>query len=398
MDAVFSSDSRIARYLWHNKVWSIEYPDIFGLVNRNGDGAPHPLLEWTLHPLTPVLFATVYLLTVSYFNRSRPCTPSFHIPRSLIVAHNALLAIYSFATFCKTAPLVYGSFIKAFWYHGSQGFVRTYCDMDGRIWAEGLNNWSYVFYLSKYYEVIDTIIILVKGKKAHVLQEYHHAGAIITMWAALSFIHTIMYTYYALSTMKVNVPLVLKRSLTTMQITQFLVGFGNSRLLPLHPHPPRRSVRPSIRRRQCLASDGQKLATVLNLAYLTPLTVLFSNFFIKSYTKRGRRHAPKSVKHRRRVRMADNTRRRGGQLHCAKDKDRTPLLEEETGFGRKGRRWFWRRAPRIVEKLKEGKRESSAKNSALKKSKRPVAERRISRSKSFRPLADWIGKKGKSEE
>ncbi|KAH8919678.1 hypothetical protein BT69DRAFT_1223804 [Atractiella rhizophila] len=264
----------------------------------------------TLHPLTPVLFATVYLLTVSYFNRSRPCTPSFHIPRSLIVAHNALLAIYSFATFCKTAPLVYGSFIKAFWYHGSQGFVRTYCDMDGRIWAEGLNNWSYVFYLSKYYEVIDTIIILVKGKKAHVLQEYHHAGAIITMWAALrfaafpvwifcvfnSFIHTIMYTYYALSTMKVNVPLVLKRSLTTMQITQFLVGFGTAASY-LFIRIPLGEVSDQVSGvAQCLASDGQKLATVLNLAYLTPLTVLFSNFFIKSYTKRGRRHAPKSVK------------------------------------------------------------------------------------------------------
>lgn len=57
---------------------------------------------------------------------------------------------------------------------------------------------------------MDTIIILLKGRRSSLLQTYHHAGAIITMYMGYnyrahpiwifttfnSFVHTIMYAYY----------------------------------------------------------------------------------------------------------------------------------------------------------------------------------------------------------
>lgn len=76
----------------------------------------------------------------------------------------------------------------------------------GRIWNEGLAFWGWLFYLSKFYEVIDTIIVLSKGRRATTLQTFHHFGAMFAMWAGIrymsvpiwmfvlvnSFIHTLM--------------------------------------------------------------------------------------------------------------------------------------------------------------------------------------------------------------
>ena len=57
----------------------------------------------------------------------------------------------------------------------------------GRIWNEGLAFYGWLFYISKFYEVVDTLIILVKGKKSSFLQMYHHAGAMMCMWAGIRY-------------------------------------------------------------------------------------------------------------------------------------------------------------------------------------------------------------------
>lgn len=57
----------------------------------------------------------------------------------------------------------------------------------GRIWNEGLAFYGWLFYISKFYEVVDTLIILAKGKRSSLLQTYHHAGAMMCMWAGIRF-------------------------------------------------------------------------------------------------------------------------------------------------------------------------------------------------------------------
>jgi hypothetical protein len=57
----------------------------------------------------------------------------------------------------------------------------------GRIWNEGLAFYGWFFYISKFYEVVDTMIILAKGKKSSLLQTYHHAGAMLCMWAGIRY-------------------------------------------------------------------------------------------------------------------------------------------------------------------------------------------------------------------
>lgn len=57
----------------------------------------------------------------------------------------------------------------------------------GRFWNSGLAYFGWLFYISKFYEVLDTLIILAKGKKSSTLQTYHHAGAMLCMWAGIRY-------------------------------------------------------------------------------------------------------------------------------------------------------------------------------------------------------------------
>ncbi|KAF9897341.1 hypothetical protein BX616_005764, partial [Lobosporangium transversale] len=159
-----------------------------------------------------------------------------------------------------------------------------YCDTDKSLWNNALGYWGYLFYLSKFYEVIDTIIIILKGRRSSLLQTYHHAGAMITMWSGInyqatpiwifvvfnSFIHTVMYCYYACTSIGIHPPG--KKYLTSMQITQFLIGTPLAMSYLLVP--------------RCVTTPGAQMAVWINVGYLFPLTYLFVDFAKRTYSKR----------------------------------------------------------------------------------------------------------------
>ncbi|KAI9808484.1 MAG: hypothetical protein M1826_004129 [Phylliscum demangeonii] len=108
----------------------------------------------------------------------------------------------------------------------------------GRFWNEGLAFYGWLFYLSKFYEVVDTLIHLAKGKQASGLQVFHHAGSIVSLWAGVRYmsppvwlwvllnagVHTLRYSYYALKSVSVPVPRAIKGLITTLQPLQFGIG------------------------------------------------------------------------------------------------------------------------------------------------------------------------------
>ncbi|KAH7026763.1 fatty acid elongase [Macrophomina phaseolina] len=234
-----------------------------------------------LSPKVPATIATIYAIAVTLLNRynkSRGNKP-WTISRTkgffaFVILHNVFLAVYSGITNVAMARALYrmspglnaglvenvDALCKI---HGLRGLGNSVSfnntgdgwnvknsqillgangELDptdvGRLWNEGLAFWGWWFYLSKFYEVLDTAIILAKGKRSSTLQTYHHAGAMLCMWAGIRFmsppiwvfvfinsgIHALMYTYYTVSALGVRVPQPIKRSLTTMQIAQFIVG------------------------------------------------------------------------------------------------------------------------------------------------------------------------------
>ncbi|RVX68202.1 hypothetical protein B0A52_08711 [Exophiala mesophila] len=245
---------------------------------------PADLYNALLSPIVPATIALVYVSIVSVLNsvnanrKYKPWAISrTSIFKLFVMLHNTLLAVYSAWTFvgmynglrlslpswrtttslsetvdvlCKLhGPRGHGSaitynantsawtFTDRLLHLGPDGLTPDSSDV-GRLWNEGLAFYGWIFYLSKFYEVIDTFIILAKGKKSSLLQTYHHAGAMLCMWAGIrymsppiwmfvfvnSFIHTIMYTFYLFNVIGIKVPKRIKQSLTTLQITQFVVG------------------------------------------------------------------------------------------------------------------------------------------------------------------------------
>ncbi|ORY06594.1 fatty acid elongase [Basidiobolus meristosporus CBS 931.73] len=245
---------------------------------------------------TPVITALVYVLVISALNpqtsgvsrvvaksgkqpHKAPAKKSSRLFTAFIVFHNLVLCLFSGITFYNMG----GAWLQNF---RSRNFMDAFCDRGGKVWESDLQYWGWLFYLSKYYEIIDTIIILAKGRRSSFLQTFHHAGAIITMWYGTlhsatpiwifvvfnSFIHTIMYFYYILTCLGYSPPG--KKYLTSMQITQFVIGISLA-LSYLFVD-------------DCLTSDEGRWAVYLNASYVIPLTFLFKDFAKRTYGKKSK--------------------------------------------------------------------------------------------------------------
>lgn len=362
---------------------------------------PNDLYNQVLDVRLPITIASVYAITVVLINRinkSRGYKPyafsNTRLFKLFVVLHNVFLAVYSAWTFVGMFQAFRSSFPDSDEPHGLVGVVDSLCKINGprgygnaaiynsvtdewsipnpafhltngmpdptdagRLWNQGLAYFGWFFYLSKFYEVVDTAIILAKGKKSSTLQTYHHAGAMMCMWAGIRYmaapiwifclvnsaIHAMMYTYYTITALRIRVPNAIKRSLTTMQITQFVFGTnmaaaylfvhytipypsGSAALEQLtnaasvaasataeigsiswlkklafraagaeglaenvgtsfHAAPVQQSGY-SQQMVTCADTTGQAFAIWLNVSYLLPLTYLFARFFVRSYLNR----------------------------------------------------------------------------------------------------------------
>eukprot|EP01097_Dermamoeba_algensis_P007591 TRINITY_DN4831_c0_g1_i1.p1 TRINITY_DN4831_c0_g1~~TRINITY_DN4831_c0_g1_i1.p1 ORF type:complete len:197 (-),score=25.08 TRINITY_DN4831_c0_g1_i1:71-661(-) len=105
---------------------------------------------------------------------------------------------------------------------------------DGRM-DDRLRLWYYIYYLSKYYEFIDSILKALSGKPLGFLHVYHHFTIVwITfLWARSNitfcaqgvlfntFVHVIMYYYFFLTSLGVR-GIWWKKYITLLQIVQFV--------------------------------------------------------------------------------------------------------------------------------------------------------------------------------
>jgi len=151
-----------------------------------------------------------------------------------------LLYLFSFIIFFS-AFIVFGLFFSSFPLEveslQKRGLFNTFCDVNEDSWNKGMGYLMWLFYLSKYYEFVDTLILIVKKKEPSFLQEYHHIGALLSMWSLTvtktglgysflllnSGVHSIMYAYFATTVypMTRGMLSIVKRYITLMQITQF---------------------------------------------------------------------------------------------------------------------------------------------------------------------------------
>ena len=150
-----------------------------------------------------------------------------------MITYNVLMAVYSFACFFATCTALgwdrgYGAPLLA-WAGDSP--VALYGDacpspvFSSKLFMLAAKS----FYYSKYIEYLDTAWLVLKGKPVSFLQTFHHFGAPWDVYLGLvlrneglwifmflnAFIHTIMYSYYALTAAGVSYPA--KPLITLMQ-------------------------------------------------------------------------------------------------------------------------------------------------------------------------------------
>mmetsp|Transcript_38071 Transcript_38071/g.72988 ORF Transcript_38071/g.72988 Transcript_38071/m.72988 type:complete len:259 (-) Transcript_38071:297-1073(-) len=195
----------------------------------------------------------------------------------LPVAHNIILCGGSAVMFIGTAFEI----VKEYKRTGDSRFL--FCLPPGFKVQGALYFWSYVYYLSKFYELLDTAILVLRGKGLNFLHVFHHAFVMVMAYLWLdqaqslqttgmltnTGIHVIMYYYYFL--VSIGYKPKWKRLVTSAQIVQFLFSFAN--LVPfLYFH---------LYDGGCSGVEALAFNAVFNFA----LIALFGDFFKRSYSK-----------------------------------------------------------------------------------------------------------------
>ena len=200
-------------------------------ISQNPQSILAQFFYFTMRLETPFIFAATYLLSakcLNTVNRKRGYKPwaftnTVHW-KTFVMLHNTGLATFSLATLIGVYNAILSSATSQHNSPGFAGFAQSLCRLHGqplddfegnafrRLSTDDLAFWAWLFYLSKFYEVLDTVIILAKGKKSSSLQTYHHTGVIVCLWSGIrymsppmwigillnSFIHTLMVIYHSL--------------------------------------------------------------------------------------------------------------------------------------------------------------------------------------------------------
>ncbi|MFH4981309.1 hypothetical protein AB6A40_008018 [Gnathostoma spinigerum] len=237
--------------------------------------------DWIeVHQISSIKLAIAYAFVVfslKYFMRTRkPLNLDF-----LLSSWNLLLSVFSIIGTINLAPEFFSTI-------AAKGFQASYCRSleftKGRV-----GYWVWLFIVSKTFELFDTVFVVLRKKPLLFLHWYHHILTLIyafysypsapgfNRWGIfLNFtVHSFMYSYYLLRSLKLRIPGSFARFVTTLQIVQFVISVAILIHLGVLIH---------IQNVNCDFSGGvYMLAVFMDVTYL----ILFVNFFLKSYIVEG---------------------------------------------------------------------------------------------------------------
>ncbi|CAH8598067.1 unnamed protein product [Heterobilharzia americana] len=214
------------------------------------------------------------------FQRNNDQSSSWDFLKCLMVLYNVSMVIYS-------CVITFGT-LWAVWCLG----YGLGCEEQPDPTHEKFNSLlflAYLFYFSKFVEMLDTVFFLWRGKVDQVtfLHVFHHASMPPSIWwgvkyapggitymfpLANSFIHIVMYTYYGLAAAGAYRYLWWKNYLTLAQMIQFVI-------LILH------QGQIFVRSAPC---NYPKVFPAVIVLYASLFLGLFSNFYVKAYWRKQR--------------------------------------------------------------------------------------------------------------
>jgi len=221
-----------------------------------------------------VYLACIYLITLAMRERKA------FLLQKINIVHNFFLCSLSFV-------MLVGVLHAAFYQAKEQGIMSLLCEATPHAVSGPIGFWIYVFHLSKYYEMLDTVILALRKKPIIFLHIFHHMIVVPVTWKWLddqwlngswwctfvnSLVHCFMYYYYLLTAMGRTVWW--KQYITQGQIVQFFTGFFIV------------SFWFGIRSQPQYQCHGGLPAAVFSHSMNCLMIILFFRFYFKTYKRR----------------------------------------------------------------------------------------------------------------
>lgn len=267
--------------------------------------APMSSIYW------PIAAVTLYLVTISAIPMIIPARISTTATKKqkqekknlgmldyMVVQHNLNLCVWSLVMFLGTTYEVFRRYTAEG--NNLEFFVCEHPETaeTAGVGATGpLYFWSYIYYISKFYELFDTVLTLSKGSRLpHTfLHVFHHSVVVFMAWWWLelrqtlqwgglifnTFVHVVMYFYYALKVLQIPTPW--KRWITTLQVVQFVSSMGFFAGTMYYMHGPGREGKGEGEGERCAGMTG----LYLNLAFNVVLLKQFVGVLFGGGAKRG---------------------------------------------------------------------------------------------------------------
>lgn len=188
--------------------------------------------------VTPAIAVAAYLVVIFALRAFvLGCRGGRALPgaKLLFAAHNFVLSAAS--------AVMLGGAVLAIWQRIAQhpsgslsldSFEWLACEAPGARVEGTLYFWSYMYYLSKFYELLDTVFLAAKGSKLEFFQVYHHSVVVLMCYFWLesaqslqfgglifnTFVHVIMYFYFGLR--EIGYSPAWRGLVTSTQIVQFV--------------------------------------------------------------------------------------------------------------------------------------------------------------------------------
>jgi hypothetical protein len=261
------------------------------------------LMDWR----TPAAVAAIYLVACSVHNsrlqsvKSAPAASP--IVDAIAITHNVVLVVFS-AVMCAGSTYHFAELLRRI---GLRTFLCPPLPVGGTTHdllplGGPLHWWCYVFYLSKYYELVDTALLIARGKRIIPLHAIHHAFipyvmcvlfdgrvsiSLVSMSMLNALVHVVMYSYYLASALGLSTPLGWKQAITQLQITQFLMGvIGGTWYWFDYVRAPRLHARWPVLEFTEGCGGGKPMTVLVGYVMNCVLLVLFVRFYLSAYRKK----------------------------------------------------------------------------------------------------------------
>jgi hypothetical protein len=272
------------------------YQEIFTVSSLQGRQIPD--IMYYTHS-TPFIAVGLYLFTMFIF----PKLFSKGLPESII---KPMMAIWNLTLSVMSFCILVGVGIPYYFRFQEHGFMTLFCDKNrfdffilnsSVTWEPStLHWWGILFVLSKYFELFDTVLRLLKKPQGNIefLHWWHHTTVLLFTWYTIVYhltlgwffgwinalVHTFMYWYYFL--MSIGQKPKWAMSLTLLQIVQMFIGIGlNGYWAYLY-----------FLGNDCGCDEPQFMVIMAFIMYGSYL-ILFVLFFINKYMKKDEKKEDK---------------------------------------------------------------------------------------------------------